>query len=162
MFEVKQTGGINCLTPRYNLNTTLMKKILIGMISLLALASCHNYAREQADNQAKTSADSARTADSLRHTAVDSSERANFHREIRREIDSMETRLAYMDSVNAADKKTGNTKWVSTRNDLNSRLERLKIKEKQADQIAKERWAEFKQEVDTAIQNIKYEWKNGE
>ncbi len=139
-----------------------MKKFILTSFIFFALVSCHNYVREQEDNQAKLSADSARTADSINKANNDNSEKVSFQKEVEHQIDSMESRLAYLDSAYANDKKTEKSKWVSNRKNISIRIERLKVREKEAGKIAKEQWTAFKQEIDTAIQNIKYEWKNGE
>ena len=139
-----------------------MKKLILTSAIWFALISCHNYARESEENQAKSSADSTRIADSMNHINKDSLERITFQKHIHYQIDSIELKLASLDSL--SDKKNGaeKKKLTISRNHIKTRIERLKAKEKEAGDIAVDKWVSFKEEIDTAVQNVKTEWNNGE
>ena len=141
-----------------------MKKSLSPLLILFVffLASCHNYERTTAENQATQNGDSSLRADSIKAIRGDEAEKAAYQKDLQTKIDSMNARLIKMDSINAKRKKLDKSRWFAVRKQINAGIRRLQARQREVASVKKNVWKEFKEQIDTAIQNIKYEWKNGE
>ena len=137
-----------------------MKKFLI-LLALLAV-SCHNYDRTTSESQAIQNGDSAIRADSIKAIRGDEEERAAYQKDLQLKIDSLNARLIKMDSINAKRKNVDLARWFAARKRINAGIQRLQARQTEVASVKRNVWNEFKAQIDTAIQNIKYEWKNGE
>jgi len=141
-----------------------MKKLLSPLLILLVLfmASCHNYDRTTTESKAIQSGDSALRADSIKAIRGDNEEKAAYQKYLQLKIDSMNARLIKMDSINAKRKNVDQARWFAARKQINAGIHRLQARQMEVSSVKRNVWKEFKEQIDTAIQNIKYEWKNGE
>ena len=141
--------------PLFILMTTMI-------VFVTGLSSCHNYSRTTAEEQAKQNGDSAIRADSIKAAKGDQDARFAYQKDLQLKIDSMNARLIKMDSINARRKNVDQAKWYAARKQINAGIRRLQARQVDIANVKKDKWKEFKESIDTAIQNIKYEWKNGE
>ena len=141
-----------------------MKKISSPLLVIFAffMASCHNYDRTTAESQAIQNGDSALRADSIKAANGDQNARFDYQKDLQLKIDSMNARLIKMDSINAKRNNVDQAKWYSARKQINAGIQRLQARQKEVSSVKRNVWKEFKEQIDTALKNIKYEWKNGE
>ncbi len=130
--------------------------------SLFWLASCHNYSRNSAAEQANQKGDSTAKADSINAINGDKAEKAAYEKDLQFKIDSMNVQLNKVDSMYAKGKHGQHEKWEKARAHIKAGIKRLEARKGEIAGVKRNAWKGFKNSIDTAVQNIKYEWKNGE
>ena len=137
-----------------------MKKLMLSIVVFVALTqfSCVNNSDKTGADLTKHKEDSARRADSINQENIAREGRLQYQARIQQEIDSIEAMEQERDMVyeNRSDKEQQT--YMEHRNRINTSIERLKKKKESIGAIAKDDWARFKIETDTAMTNLKNDW----
>jgi|SRR6185437_1926796 len=136
--------------------------IVTFFISIFWLTACHNYDRESVDQKAKQKTDSILRADSLKQSNATAGERELYQKALQYKIDSLQKEVKAKDSACEKESSKEQAKWHTCSYRIRARIERLKQRKEEVAGVPKDKWKGFKESVDTALTNIKYEWKNGE
>jgi hypothetical protein len=141
-----------------------MKKLMFPIYCVLffSLVSCHNYERSDSKNIAGSTSDSTLKADSIRTGTNSRNDRVVYIKALQFKIDSMQTKLNKFDSISQNKLTKEAAKWHENRKHVIASIQRLKDKLALAGSVAENKWQDFKQQMDTAIRNIKDDWKYGE
>jgi len=137
-----------------------MKRFIYFTIFLWGLISfsCHTNLDKNAGQAEVKTADSAERADSIAAADKTATEREAFRRYLERRLDSMQTRMNVFDSLYQNKKEKDRENWIAGRERIKARLDRLNQRKKDVPTVAKEKWVEFKENVDTAMTNLKNDW----
>ncbi len=137
-----------------------MKKIysLFAVLSLFIIVSCHTNLDKNVGQAEVKTADSAGRADSIAAADKTATEREAFRRDLQRRIDSMQIRMNVLDSIYVSNKEKGRENWIASRERIRGRMNRLNERKTEINTVTKDKWNNFKQNVDTAMQNLKNDW----
>ncbi len=127
-------------------------------LSGIILFSCNTNTNDNAGQAEVKTADSAGRADSIAAADKTATEREAFRRDLDRRLDSMQTRMNVLDSIYENKKEKGRENWIANRERIKARMNRLNEQKKDIPTVTKEKWNEFKQNVDTAMTNLKMDW----
>ena len=131
-------------------------------VLFFSLVSCHNYERSDSKNAAGLTSDSTLKADSIRTGTNSRNDRVVYIRALQFKIDSLQSKLNKIDSASQNKMTKEAVKWHENRNRVVASIQRLKDKLALAGSVAENKWQDFKQQVDTVMNNIKDDWKYGE
>jgi|SRR6185437_1680254 len=128
--------------------------ILSGLVSF----SCHPSRGTNNGAAEVHTADSAERADSIAAADKTATEREAFRRDLEQRLDSMQTRMNFFDSMYLNKKEKGRENWAASRERIKGRMQRLNQRKTEVKTVTKDKWTVFRQNVDTAMQNLKHDW----
>jgi len=131
---------------------------LLGVLLGIASVSCNTDHNNNAGQAEVKTADSTGRADSIAAADKTANEREAFRVDLQRRLDSMQTRMNVLDSLYENGKEKSRQNWIANRERIKARMNRLNQRKKDIPTVAKEKWTEFKENVDTAMTNLKMDW----